>query len=280
MKKRIVITGCSKRDGVGYQLTQTLLNRGHEVIATVRDMSGSDLVQDYSEKSHALTIKRLDLCDSSSVQTFIDEVLGEFGYIDVLVNNAANVAFGPVETLSQADLHTTFQTKVFGAIALIQGFLPTMRERKSGCLITTSTVFCSLPVTLPGFSAYIAALHAFEAIQQCLAVELKPWNIDVVNFQPGPISTNLAKFEGEKAAALSQEYTGFVDRVYQWIVDNLPFQSAAELAPIYADVIESVRPHLTVQSSEFCRQFVKRNRPDETSMAMLRQWIERVYSLS
>jgi len=65
--------------------------------------------------------------------------------------------------------------------------------------------------------------------------------------------------------------------VYQWIVDNLPFQSAAELAPIYADVIESVNPHLTVQSSEFCREFVKHNQVDETSMHMLKQWIERVY---
>lgn len=145
-----------------------------------------------------------------------------------------------------------------------------MGERKSGCLITTSTVFLFIAGNTIQVSTYIAAVHAFEAIEPCLAVELKPWNINVVNFQPCPISTNLAKFEGKKAVALSLEYMGVVDRLYQWIVDNLPFQSAAELAPMYADVIESVNPHLTVQSSNFCRQFVKRNQPNKTSIDMLK----------
>ena len=277
VKKRILITGCSKQDGVGYQLAQEMIRRGHHVIATVRNLATSDLSLLVPEGSGTLDIKLLDLCDVSSIEALINSLLKQYGGVDVIVNNAANVAIGPVETLSQSDLQTTFQTKVFGAVALIQGFLPAMRAQKKGLLITTSTIFCSLPVTLPGFSAYIASLHAFEALQQCLAVELKPWNIDVVNFQPGPISTNLAKFEGEKASQFAKEYNGYVERVYQWIVDTIPFQTAAELAPIYASVIESNTPHLTVQSSEFCRQYVKANRPDETSMQMLKQWIDRVH---
>lgn len=276
MKKRILITGCSKKNGVGFQLAHELLKRGHEVIATVRDITRCDLSSESAQNPKNLQIKNLDLCELGSIELLIDEVLKEHGYIDVLVNNAANVAYGPVETLSQNDLQITFQTKVFGPVALIQGFLPSMRTRKQGLLITTSSMFCALPVTLPGFSAYISAINAFESIQQCLAVELQPWNVDVVNFQTGPISTSLTKFKGEKTDQFKEEYAGYIDKVYQWVVDNLPYQTAEEVAKVYADVIESSSPTLTVQSSEFSKQFVKTYRDDETSMNPLKQWLERV----
>ena len=233
MTKRVVITGASKEDGVGFQLARELLNRGHQVIITARDLS-SPAIQNVSDEANSnLIVKQLDLCDPSSIELFIDDILKTYGYIDVLVNNAANVAYGPVETLSQSDLQTTFQTKVFGPIALIQGFIPSMRQRKSGLFITTSSIFATMPVTLQAFSSYISAICAFETIQQCLAIELKPWNIDVVNFQPGPISTTLSKFEGSKKEMFENEYKDFVETAYAWVKENIPFQTAKEVAPVY-----------------------------------------------
>jgi NAD(P)-dependent dehydrogenase (short-subunit alcohol dehydrogenase family) len=78
MKKRTLITGCSKQDGVGYQLAQELIQRGHHVIATVGDVSGSDLPLVNTPGPGSLRIKPLNLCDAVSVQALIDEELFSF----------------------------------------------------------------------------------------------------------------------------------------------------------------------------------------------------------
>jgi len=122
-RKIAVITGCSKEDGVGYNTAKILLEQDYEVIATVRDVENNDLVRNEITKFENLNLQTLDLCSADSIKLFIEGVLSQYNYIDVLINNAANVAIGSTETLTQEDLLTTFQTKVFGPVALIQGFL-------------------------------------------------------------------------------------------------------------------------------------------------------------
>lgn len=129
-KKIAVVTGCSKTSGVGYNLVCEMLNRGYQVIATVRNLETSQIDKVNITNSSHLDIKTLDLCDEHSIDRFIKEVLSQYQYIDVLVNNAANAVIGPVECATTQDILTTYQTKVFGPLSLIRGFIPVMRERK------------------------------------------------------------------------------------------------------------------------------------------------------
>ncbi|HGH4073397.1 TPA: SDR family NAD(P)-dependent oxidoreductase, partial [Legionella pneumophila] len=116
-KKIVVVTGCSKTSGVGYNLVCEMLKRGHQVIATVRNLETSQINKANLPNSSNLDVKILDLCDENSIDRFIKEVLSQYQYIDALVNNAANVAIGPVESATTQDVLTTFQTKVFGPLS-------------------------------------------------------------------------------------------------------------------------------------------------------------------
>ena len=264
MQKTIVVTGCSKKTGVGYHLVNELLARGHRVIATVRHLESSELQIASSSHSKNLSIKTLDLCEIKSIQQFTQDVLNEYGYIDVLVNNAADVVIGAVETVTQQDMQVTFQTKVFGPVALIQAFLPCMRAKKQGLLIATSSMFCAMPFAIPGFPIYLSALCAFERICEALAIELLPWHIHVVNFQCGPLKTNLTHHEGSRHDVTNEWYKNFLGKTYDWYFKNLVWQNAEDIVKDYADVIEKDQPDFTYQSSAFARDFVKQYRTDVT----------------
>jgi hypothetical protein len=154
------------------------------------------------------------------------------------------------------DVQTTYQTKVFAPIMLIQQFSPSMRERKSGLLTTTSSIFCADDFGLPGIGMYFSALDAFEKIQDALAIELLPWNVDVVNYRPGPIATSLSKHEGELKEIAHKVYPGFLDRVYDWFRNDTEYQSAEEVVIPYADLIEGDRSKYRVQSGQFGDDYV------------------------
>jgi NAD(P)-dependent dehydrogenase (short-subunit alcohol dehydrogenase family) len=82
---RILNTGCSK--GLGRATVIELARRGHEVIATARNpQTLSDLP--------AVARLGLDVTDDDSVQRAVREA----GHVDVLVNNAAEIAFAPIES--------------------------------------------------------------------------------------------------------------------------------------------------------------------------------------
>lgn len=252
----IVVTGCSKIDGAGFQLSKELLKRGHRVIATVRDKSKINWSTEDLLNAENLDLRLLDLMKQGSIIDFSQQVLKDYGYIDVLVNNAAQVMIGPVETASISDLQTTYQTKVFGPVMLIQQFLPCMRERKSGLLTTTSSIFCADDFGLPGIGVYFSALDAFEKIQDALAIELLPWNIDVINYRPGPIGTSLSRSEGERTDVNEACYSGFLEKAYQWFHEHTEYQSAEVVAGPYADLIEGDRAQYRVQSGQFGSDYV------------------------
>ncbi|HAU1191273.1 TPA: SDR family oxidoreductase [Legionella pneumophila subsp. raphaeli] len=278
-KKIIVITGCSKTTGVGYNLACEMLNRGHQVIATVRNLETSQIDKANISNSSHLDIKTLDLCDEHSIDRFIKEVLTQYQYIDVLVNNAANVVIGPVESATTQDVLTTYQTKVLGPLTLIRGFVPVMRERKKGLLTTTSTIFTSVPFSIPGIAIYFSALAAFERLQESLAIELAPWNIKVINFQPGPIATELTRFEGSRSDIVEKYYKNFTEQAYLWFHQNTVFQTAAEVAKVFAEVIDMENPDLCYQSNLFGRQFVAKNKKDTTGREGLNELLEHFKNL-
>ncbi|HAT9717225.1 TPA: SDR family NAD(P)-dependent oxidoreductase [Legionella pneumophila subsp. pneumophila] len=279
-KKIVVVTGCSKTSGVGYNLVCEMLKRGHQVIATVRNLETSQINKANLPNSSNLDVKILDLCDENSIDRFIKKVLSQYQYIDALVNNAANVAIGPVESTTTQDVLTTFQTKVFGPLSLIRGFIPVMRERKKGLLTTTSTIFTSVPVSIPGVAIYFSALAAFERLQESLAIELAPWNIKVINFQPGPIATELTRFEGSRSDIVEKYYKNFTEQAYQWFHQNTVFQNAAEVAKVFAEVIDMENPDLYYQSNLFGKQFVAKNKKDTTGREGMNELLEHFKNLS
>lgn len=274
IKKISLVTGCSKLDGLGYHLVRNLLNAGHRVIATVRNLEEAEICKSPLANNNNLDLRRLDLCNKKSTQEFTKKILQEYGYIDVLVNNAANVMVGPVETASDDDLMTTYQTKVFGPLTLIRNFIPCMRERRSGLITTPGSIFSSMPMTTLGCGVYLSALIAFERIQDALAIELKPWNINVVNFHPGPIKTSLTRFDGSRNEIAEKYYKKYTQHAYSWFDKNTEWQESESVAKAFANMITQDNPDYFTYSNEFGRQFANKYLNDITGNSYLEDFLK------
>ena len=117
----ILITGCSS--GFGLETAKLFLERGWDVIATMRSPKENPL----SASKH-LRIMELDVTDPLSITRAVETT----GRVDVLVNNAGFGAASPVELTAAETVEGLFQTNTIGTLAMVQAFVPQMRQRRSG----------------------------------------------------------------------------------------------------------------------------------------------------
>lgn len=165
--------------GIGYQVAATMRNtaRAGELIALAREKGVADRVHLFP----------LDVTDSESIQQAAAEVLGRFGQIDVLVNNAGFALGGYVEELTLTDWREQMETNFFGLVAMTREVLPHMRRRGSGSIINVSSV--SGLVGFPGYGPYAASKFAVEGYSESLRHEMAPYGVKVVIVEPGAFRT-------------------------------------------------------------------------------------------
>jgi NAD(P)-dependent dehydrogenase (short-subunit alcohol dehydrogenase family) len=173
---KVLVTGAGS--GVGKVTSALLASRGHEVVATARDL-------DKLKGLCVATKLHLDVTDAASVAA----VRREVGCLDALVNNAAIAFEGPVELVAIDEVRKMFDTNVFGPVRMIQAFAPAMRERRAGVIVNVSSVAGHVAQPLDGF--YSATKHALEAISEALYVELAHFGVRVVIVEPGFIAPSM-----------------------------------------------------------------------------------------
>jgi len=175
---RILITGASR--GIGRATAVALAERGHEVIATARDVTALDDVP-------AALRLALDVTDQASV----DAAIARAGRVDVLVSNAGDTVRAPVETVPVEAVKRLIDLNTLGALRVAQAVLPGMRERGSGQLIVMSSIQGRLVIPLIG--AYAASKWALEALAETLAVEARHFGISVHVLEPGAVASGGAE---------------------------------------------------------------------------------------
>jgi NAD(P)-dependent dehydrogenase (short-subunit alcohol dehydrogenase family) len=177
------ITGASK--GFGLEFIAQLLAKGHNVAATSRTLTG--LTGAAGEHENLLPLE-VSLTDEQSVAKAVADTINRFGRIDVVVNNAGFGLFGAVEELSDAEARNNFDVNVFGALNVIRAVMPHLREQKSGHIYNISSIG-GFTGGFPGFGIYCATKFAMAGFTEALAVEAKPFNINVTLVLPGYFRT-------------------------------------------------------------------------------------------
>jgi len=99
-KKVVLITGCSK-GGLGYALAAAFANAGCSVYATARSISSM-----VGLRHHGCTLLQLDVCNGAQRSSVVKQVITEASRLDVLVNNAGQLAKGfaldvPIQAVQQ-----------------------------------------------------------------------------------------------------------------------------------------------------------------------------------
>ena len=180
ISKAVLITGCST--GIGRATAVHLAGRGWTVYATARR---PDTIRDLG--SAGCKVLGLDVCDEGSMRAAVETVERVDGAVGVLVNNAGYGQEGAFEETPMSEVRRQFETNVFGLVRLSQLVLPGMRRQGWGRIVNLSSMGGRL--TLPGGAFYHATKYAVEALSDALRFEVRPFGIDVIVIEPGPIKT-------------------------------------------------------------------------------------------
>jgi len=211
--KVALVTGANT--GVGFQIAKALAENGYHVFVGSRDLEkGKDAANQIGGEAHAI---QLDITDNNSIRNAVGKIENEFGYLTLLVNNAAISNAGiPGRTMweilsaqkasvtSIAEMRQVWETNVFGTLAITQALLPLLRNAKQSRIVTVSSSLGSLTLNADpdnafrsGFDAvYGASKTALNGVFLSLANELENTNVKVNLVSPGFTATALNNFEG------------------------------------------------------------------------------------
>ena len=213
MGKVWLVTGASR--GLGREITRAALDAGETVVATARSAAAArDACGGGHDRLHALS---LDITDAEAVNVVAAEAVERFGVIDVLVNNAGYAELGFFETFTDAAVRRQFEVNLFGTMNVARAVAPHMRERRSGLIVTISSV--SGLVSNGGGAVYAASKFAVEGWMEGFAQELAPFGVRSLLVEPGMLRTDFmdrksARFGSidipDYAEAIAQ-YRAFVD---------------------------------------------------------------------
>lgn len=173
---RALVTGAGR--AIGRATVEALAARGHEVVATARDVG-------VLEGLPAALMLPLDVRDPVSVQAAVAQA----GELDAVVNNAALTGSGPLESYPLERFTEVLDVNTVGPLRLAQAVVPRWRERGSGVLVNISSVQGKIGTPLEG--AYAASKHALEAISESMYFELAHFGIRVVIIEPGYIAPGM-----------------------------------------------------------------------------------------
>jgi len=183
--KVTVVTGAS--GGIGEATARELAARGASVVLASRAAGRLDgLRREISASGGAALVVETDVSDRSSVEAMIRRAVGEFGSLDVLVNNAGLGLSGRISAVRAEDLRHVFEVNTVGPLNCIQAALPHMGE--GGRIVNVSSVVGKRAI--PKVGAYCATKSALNALSDALRVELASKKITVTSVYPGTTRTS------------------------------------------------------------------------------------------
>ena len=227
MNKTILITGSSS--GIGKATARYFQQKGWNVIATMRSPQNE---KELTKLANVL-VTRLDVQDSGSVSAAVEEGIGKFGKIDVLLNNAGYGAYGILEATPMEKIERQFSVNVLGLLETTKAVIPHLRANKEGVIINVSSIGGKM--TFPLGSLYHGTKFAVEGISEALSYEMEAIGVKVKIVEPGAIKTDFGgrSFDFNNDESLT-EYQDLVRKLFAAMGPLMESGSAPE---VVAEVI-------------------------------------------
>lgn len=190
----VVITGASS--GIGRAAALRLSRRVKALAICARSEEALTTVASECEDRGTPTLHRaLDVSDEEAVEAFAAATEKRFGRLDVWVNNAGTIAYGPFEEIPSEVFRQIIETNLMGQVHGARAALRRFRRQDSGVLINMSSVWGR--VSSPQVAPYIVSKNAVRAFSECLAGELvDAEDIHVATMVPQAVDTPIFEHAG------------------------------------------------------------------------------------
>lgn len=185
MRKIIWITGASSGFGMATAL-KLLRETEHTICVSARRIHLLDILV----KEGALAFP-MDVADSDEIKRTHQMIEKEVGIVDAVLVNAGFGVYGPIEAVPENEMRRQFEVNVFGAVETIRVVLPSMRWRREGRIVITSS--SAAHISSAGMGYYAATKHSIKAIGTALRQEVKNLGVEVVMVEPGVVKTSFGE---------------------------------------------------------------------------------------
>ena len=201
--KIALVTGATS--GIGQACALAFATAGARVACVGRKEAA---LQNVSEKirsvgASALAIKA-DLSTEGEAERAVNETIGTFGGIDVLVNAAGHISSGSIENTALAAWDDMMNVNVRAPFQLMQKALPSLIERR-GNIVNVSSVTGLR--AFPGVLAYCVSKAALDQLTRCASLELAAKGVRVNAVNPGVVVTEIHK----RGGMTEEAYAAFLD---------------------------------------------------------------------
>jgi thioester reductase-like protein/short-subunit dehydrogenase len=169
--RHVMITGASS--GIGRSSAIKIAAAGGVPLLVARNVEKLEEVRaEIVAAGGTAYVYAADVSDMDSVERLLERVLADHRNVDMLVNNAGRSIRRSIKLSYERfhDFERTMQLNYFGAVKLIIGLLPHMRERGSGHIVNVSSI--GVQTNPPRFSAYVASKAALDAFTRVVASEV------------------------------------------------------------------------------------------------------------
>ncbi len=267
MKAVALVTGTSS--GIGLFTAVQLAEAGFAVVATMRNPSKAEALKAAAAAAGVeLDVRALDVQDAGSITACVNGVLGDYGRIDLLVNNAGSGFLATFEETSFEQLTQVMDVNFYGVWRVTEAVFPHMRRAGSGRIITNTSI--GGLIGQPFNDAYCAAKFAVEGFMESLAPVASRLGIQVSIIEPGPVNTEFVASVREKLeqvepteasaayAAMRQSYLAASSQVFAMA------QTGADVARVMVEAATAATPHLRYVTSDMVRAIAGRKYVDLT----------------
>lgn len=184
--KIVIVTGASQ--GIGLETAKLLAEKGAKVVLAAR--SGDSLKKLEKELDGSFAIPA-DMRLPADIEKLVKKTIEKFGRIDILINNAGQGLYSPVESIDIEKYKDILELNVFAVLRAMQLVIPIMRKQGGGMILNISSRVSKN--YFPNLAAYASTKYALNALSLTARAELEKDKIVVSVFHPKMTATNFGK---------------------------------------------------------------------------------------